>query len=151
MLNYCTCWEAGVKQKESIKNIMSDDLVTGNCKDQFSEVKSKMEQNKIHHLPIVDGGKLVGIVSRTDIHKYSHSRAYIADGEVDHSLDVAVPVEKLMTQNPVTIKVTDTVKHAVEILNEHSFNSIPVVEGDSQKLVGIVTSKDIMTYLVNLY
>ncbi|MFK7825953.1 MAG: CBS domain-containing protein [Oligoflexales bacterium] len=140
-----------MKQKESIKKLMSDDLVTGNRQDHFSDVKSKMEEHKIHHLPIVDGGKIVGIVSRTDIHKFSHSRAYIADGEVDHSLDVAVPVEKLMTQNPITIKDTDTIKHAVEILNEHSFNSVPVVEGGSQKLVGIVTSKDLMTYLVNLY
>ena len=143
--------EAWMKQKESIKNIMSDDLITGNSQDQFSDVKSKMEQHKIHHLPIVEGDKIVGIVSRTDIYKFSHSRAYITDGEVDHSLDVAVPVEKLMTKNPVTIKVTDTIKHAVEILSEHSFNSVPVVEDDHQKLVGIVTSKDLMTYLVNLY
>lgn len=140
-----------MKKKESIKNIMSDDMVTGNKNDLFSAIKKRMDEHKIHHIPIVEGHKLIGIVSRTDIHKFSHSRAFVDNGEVDHSLDVAVPVEKLMTRNPIALKDSDTIKHAVQILNKNTFNSIPVIKDENKELVGIVTSKDILTYLTQQY
>ena len=131
---------------------MSDDLITANKNDSFSKVKSLMEEKKIHHIPVVDGEKLIGIISRTDILQYSHSKAFGGDDSfADASLDQNVSIEKLMTKTPKTIKSSDSIKHAVEILNSFSFNSIPVVSSENSNLVGIVTTKDLMNYLVNQY
>ena len=140
-----------MKKNDPIKSIMSDELKFARPDQSFSSVKSMMEEFKIHHVPVVEGESIVGIISRLDILKYSHSQEYIRDGNIDGDLDKFVKIEKLMTKNPVTLKSTDTIKHAVEILINNSFNSIPVVEGDGQKLVGIITTKDIMTYLIHQY
>ena len=140
-----------MKKNVAITKIMSDQIVTANLGDHFSDVRNLMEVNKIHHVPVVDGERLVGVVSRTDILKYSHSASLIEEGAQDKSLDQTVPIEELMTSELVTIKVNDTVKHAVEILGSHSFNSLPVIDESSHKLVGIVTTKDIMGYLISQY
>ncbi|MCB9229650.1 MAG: CBS domain-containing protein [Deltaproteobacteria bacterium] len=140
-----------MKKNDPVRSIMTDQLVTAKLTDSFSGLKQKMEENKIHHIPVVEGQTLVGMISRLDILKFSHSREYINDGTIDGDLDKFVTVEKLMTKNPVSIKVTDTVRHAVEILTQNSFNSLPVVEGESGHLAGIITTKDIMAYLVNQY
>ena len=107
---------------------------------------------KIHHIPVIDGSDLVGIVSRTDTLNYSHSKAFVDESnQVDESLDHAVPVGELMTKSPLTLKASDTVKHAVEILNDQSFNSIPVIDSQGKKLVGIVTTKDLLSFLIQQY
>ena len=140
-----------MKKNDPVKSIMSNDIVSASLNHSFSEVKGMMEENKVHHIPVLEGETLIGIVSRFDILKFSHSREYIKDGAIDSGLDSSVKIEKLMTHDPVYIKSNDTVKHAVEILVKNSFNSVPVVENENKKLVGIVTTKDILSYLMHQY
>ena len=108
-----------------------------------------MENNNIHHVPIVDGNNIVGIVSRTDIIKYAYSKAF--DGQsryADSCLGGNVFIEKLMTK---TIKSADLIKHAVEMLKSFYFNSIPAISNEDSKLVGMVTIKDFMNYFIKQY
>jgi CBS domain-containing protein len=65
---------------------------------------------------------------------------------LDHTLNV----EAVMTKNPVTILLNHSIKEAAEILSSHSFHSLPVVD-DNHELQGIVTSADLIKYLLALY
>lgn len=140
-----------MRQNEPISHVMAEDLITVTTQNTFSEVRAIMRDNLIHHLPVVEGKKLVGIISRIDILKYTNSEAFVDDNdETAKSLDHSVSVSDLMTQDVLTLKNTDVVKHAVEILTKQSFNSIPVVN-DQQELVGIITTKDLLHYLFKQY
>ena len=140
-----------MKQNESIKKIMSTELITATPLTKFSDVKKMMEAGAIHHVPVVEGKKIVGILSRTDILNASFSNVLTYNqAEAEQMLDHSVKIADIMTKNPITLKDSDTVKHAVELLTRNSFNSLPVVDSDAQ-LVGILTTKDMLYYLLDQY
>lgn len=141
-----------MKQNDSLTKIMSTDLVTATVNDNFSELKERMKTNSVRHMLIVEGKQLLGVISQTDILKYSISEAF-AQGESkanDKVLDPLVSISEIMAKSVITLKNYDTVKHAVEIFNSHSFHSIPVVDKEGN-LVGVISTDDIMTYLLKQY
>lgn len=141
-----------MKQNESIAHIMSTDLVTANITESYSEVKARMASACVHHLPVVDNQRLLGIISDRDLLKYAISKAFQTGDAKDNDklLDPHVSIEEIMTKNVITLKDSDTVKHAVEIFNEHSFHSIPVIN-DKEEVVGIVSAVDVMNYFLRQY
>jgi CBS domain-containing protein len=68
---------------------------------------------------------------------------------VDAMLDDQHTIESVMTTNLTTITAKDNVRRAAEILGEGTFHSLPVVDGE--KLVGLVTSTDVIRYLLDQY
>ena len=98
----------------------------------------------------MDGKRLIGIISHTDVLKASVSEVFSQDDKaVDVALDHAVSVKELMTPDPVSVTVNDNVRAAAEVLSEGVFHAVPVVEGDEP--VGIVTSTDLIRYLIAQY
>ena len=140
-----------MKKSDPISNVMSTDVVTVTPKEKLSTVKRLMRDLLLHHIPVVDGDKLIGIVSRVDVLQASFSNQVVGSaGASDEWLDTAVELDKLMTKQVVTIKDYDTVHHAAEMLATYDFNALPVVNTD-QNLVGIVTSNDLIDYLLRQY
>ena len=114
-----------MKKNESIKTIMSDSPITGTINEKFSAVVKKMEEGGIHHLPIVSGTDLVGIISSTDITRRSFSDLNVSsNASTNESLDHTVKIEDIMQKDVVSLKDTDTVRHAADILMKNEFNSI---------------------------
>ncbi len=99
----------------------------------------------------MSGVNLVGLISSTDILRSSYSDVFVgSNNSTNESLDHTVKVEDIMQKEVISLKDTDTVRHAAEILMKNQFNSIPVVT-QSKELVGIVTSKDLIGYLASQY
>lgn len=141
-----------MKQNEAISHIMSTDLVTANTTETYSEVKARMDEGCMHHLPVVEGNRLLGVISDRDLLKYAISKAFQTGDskENDKLLDPHVTISEIMTNGVITLKDSDTVKHAVEIFNDHSFHSIPVINA-KEELVGIVSAVDVMNYFLRQY
>jgi CBS domain-containing protein len=141
-----------MKQNEAISKIMATDLITVNTTESYSEVKARMEKACVHHLPVVEGHRLLGVISDRDLLKYAVSKAFSADDskESDKLLDPHVSISDVMTKDLVTLKDNDTVKHAVEIFNKHSFHSIPVIN-EKEELVGMLSSVDVMNHFSKQY
>ena len=132
-----------MKRNESIKTVMSADVTTLNVTQKPSEVRRIFVSQGIHHLPVVSGKKLVGLISATDIVKVSLG-AYGADERaIDAMLDHEFTIEKIMTTELTTLAATATVRDAAELLSGGTFHSLPIVSDDNE-LVGIVTSMDIV-------
>jgi acetoin utilization protein AcuB len=91
------------------------------------------------HLPVIQGGRLVGIVSDRDISRFLAGRPQAADLEVSNA----------MTQDPVTVSLDTSIEDAAGLLVQQGFHSLPVVE-KSGRLVGIVTASDLLRVLVQL-
>lgn len=112
-----------------------------------SEVRQMMDNNPIHHVPIVRGLILVGIVSSTDFLRVMYNDIDmdwdddLLDRKYPTILDVVAENVQL-----ITINHNDTVHEAAEMLMSGGFHSLPVVN-DKNEVVGIITSTDLIKYL----
>lgn len=119
---------------ETVANIMSTELKTVAPADSLQRVKEILMAHRIHHVPVVDGKKLVGLVTTYDLFKLN----------IDHKDYDATKVSDVMTTKLAVIEPTDKIGTAAEIFMEHLFHAVPVVSDGN--LVGIVTSFDILKY-----
>lgn len=137
-----------MKKHESISKIMSNHLITVHHGDPISKVRQLASEHGVHHIPVVSGDQLVGIISWSDILRVSFGDTFQADQRaVDATLDHTFTIEQVMKKNPVTLQETATVRDAAEILARGEFHAVPVVNGG--KLVGIVSSTDLIKYLLD--
>ena len=129
---------------------MSRNVVTAHHGDPISKVRALVREHGVHHIPVVNGDQLVGIISWSDILRVSFGDAFQTDERtVDATLDHTLSLEQVMQKTPVTLSETGTVREAAELLAGGTFHSIPIVSGS--KLVGIVTSTDIIKYLLDQF
>ena len=98
---------------------------------------------KFKHLPVLKGNRLVGILSKTDVKRMNFA-ANLDDFEadVDAALVQMFTVGNIMIDKPFTVQKTATIREVAQVLSEKEFRSVPVMDGD--RLVGIVTTKDII-------
>ena len=129
---------------------MATDLITVHHGDPISKVRQLVETHHLHHIPVVSGENLVGILSWTDLMRFSYADAFGEDVRaVDTTLDHTHQIEDLMNANPVTLEADSGIRDAARILSEGDFNALPIVEG--KKLVGLVTTRDLVKFLVDLF
>ncbi|MGB5025341.1 MAG: CBS domain-containing protein [Saprospiraceae bacterium] len=123
---------------ETVQEIMVRDVICVSPTDTLQKVKELLINNRIHHVPVVENEmKLVGIVTTYDLFKLA----------VDHKDYPTTKVGNVMTKILATIESTDKVGTAAEVFMEHLFHALPVV--DNGRLVGIVTSFDVLRYEYN--
>lgn len=128
---------------------MSTDLTTVHDGQPVSALRSIFEKNNIHHVPVVSGEQLIGIVSSNDFMRVSFGEFGNQDAKgLDAILDHTYKMHDLMNNNPVTLESTATIRDAARVMGANNFHALPVVEGD--KLVGLVTSTDLLHYLADL-
>ena len=137
-----------MKQRVPISAIMVKELIKVPSNEKLSLVYHFFQEHAIRHIPVTEGEKLIGIISKNDMLKIPYAIAGINEEVIPDILDNHQLVD-IMTKNPITIAPTSTIKEAVEILSNESFHSIPVVEDGN--LVGIVTSTDMLKYLLKQY
>jgi len=138
-----------MKKNESISKVMSTSPVTVHVGDPISKVRKLIEEHSVHHVPVVSGDKLVGIISWSDLLRVSFGEFGNQDGQqLDTILDHTYSMTDLMVANPRTVPITGSVRDAARILAEGKFHALPVVDGE--KLAGIVTSTDLIKFLAEL-
>ena len=98
------------------------------------------------HLPIVDGDRLVGIITDRDIHRFSPSLLSKITPEEYNAVFENTPLERVMTRNPLTVTPTTPLRDAAAILQEKKLGCLLVVE--EGRLVGILTVTDLLGVLL---
>lgn len=127
-----------------ITKIMSTNLRTVSPSDPVLMVDEIFKKNRIHHVPVTEDGKVVGIISKSDF-------LYLLRGFTQNAVDSfretaklrAFKVHEIMEKNVETIGDKATIQRVVEILGENRFRCLPVVD-DEHNLVGIVTTHDVI-------
>lgn len=139
-----------MRKNDPITNLMVTDVVTIQKGEPVSRAKQLLAEGEFHHLPVLDGDKLVGMVSSIDIMRLSFEAYNTDERTMDVVLDKTFILEEVMETDLVTISHKDTVRRAVNLLSEGKFHSLPVV-GEDEGLKGIVTSTDLIRYLMKQY
>ena len=136
-----------MKHHDPISHLMSRNVITAHHGDPISKVRALFREHGVHHIPVVNANQLVGIISWSDILRVSFGDTFQTDERtVDATLDHTLTLEQVMQKTPVTLPETSTVREAAEILAGGAFHAIPIVSGT--KLVGIVTTTDLIKYLL---
>lgn len=130
-----------------ISKIMTRKPATVAPADHLETVQEIFEKFGFHHVPVVEDGHLVGIVSYTDYLRviqevYGNSR----EQQRNEHLLKEIPVKDVMTDHPVCLSPTDTVEDALRIFKTNHFHAIPVIE-NNRKLVGILSTFDLIKVL----
>ena len=139
-----------MKKNESIRKIMTENPETVHLGMKLSEVRGKLQEAPFHHLPVVDGKKLIGMISTTDVLGLVLGHGgQLHERQLEAMLDHSLTIDDVMTKNITTLDANQMVRDGANLLSEGVFHALPVVEGD--ELVGIVTSTDLIRYLVDQY
>ncbi len=139
-----------MKQKVPVATIMTTNVVKLNLKDDLTKAESLFKKHRIRHIPVVVGNKILGMLSYTDLLRISFADAVDDDEEeVDVTVYNMFSVEQVMARKLVKVSPETTIREVAEILSKNEFHALPVVEGDL--LVGIVTTTDLIKYLIDQY
>lgn len=137
-----------MKRNEPVSHVMTAAPKTVHVHQKLSEVQAMLAEGGFHHVPVVSGSKLVGLLSSADIMKVTYS--YGQDARMTSAvLDDTHSVEELMTSDVDTIGPKDTIREAFALLSKGTYHALPVVEDG--ELVGIVTSTDLLRYTLDQY
>jgi CBS domain-containing protein len=139
-----------MKKRAPISTIMTKKVITLSYKDDLETAERLFKKNKIRHIPVVKGAKIMGILSYTDLLRISFADAV---DEFEEDVDTVVynmfTIEQVMAKNLVSVTSETTIKEVAEILSQREFHALPVV--DEGKLVGIVTTTDLINYLIDQF
>ena len=139
-----------MRKNDPITKIMAVELITVQQGQKLSDVRHIICESGIHHIPIVDGKILVGMISFTDLMKLNIVISGADDRTIDVIIDQQYTIKDIMTTKLTALTDCDTVKQASKILAEGNFHSLPVVDNQNH-IVGIVTSTDLIQYLSDQY
>ncbi len=132
-----------------VRKWMSPNPVTVGKDDPVSEAIHLMKQHKIRHLPVMDGDRLVGIVSDRDLKEYMPSRATTLDVYELHYALSRAKVSEAMRRDPLRVGPDDTIEKAALLLHDNKIGCLPVVDGDGA-LVGILAHEDVFEALIQV-
>lgn len=139
-----------MKKRVPISTIMTTNLIKINLTDDLSKAEMLFKKHTVRHIPVVSGLKIIGMLSYTDLLRISFVDAVDDDSDV---VDVTVynmfTIEQVMAKKLVTVAPETSIKEVAEILSTREFHALPVCEGDL--LVGIVTTTDLIKYLISQY
>jgi len=124
-----------------VRDFMTRDVITLGPEASAAEAWALCRDNGIRHLPIVEEGRLVGVVSDRDLRD-------VRGGDRESDSMRWVRVGEVMTRELVTIHPLDTIEHAAREIYDRKIGSLPVVADG--ELVGIITSSDMMRTLIEL-
>jgi len=111
--------------------------------DPLSFAARILREHRFHHLPVVEGGRLVGILSDADLRNASYGTMPAEGGTAED-----LPVREAMRTEVWSVTPDDSVEDALLILTREKFGALPVLSGD--RLVGIITRADLLNAFVDL-
>ena len=128
-----------------VQEIMSTDVVVVGRNGDLSQVEDLMVTNKLRHVPVVEHGELVAIVSQRDLFKAMLSSTMGYGDKAQQAYLHSVRVKEMMTYPVVTVTPDTSVGEAADLMVHKGIGCLPVVEGT--QLVGVVTKTDLLRCL----
>ncbi len=132
-----------------VKNWMSKQVVAIDAEDSMQNAIALMKEHKVRMLPVMKDGKLVGVVSDTDLKRASASDATLLDVYELTYLLGKVKVKDIMSKKPVTAPEDFTVEETAELMMHNKISGVPVVD-EHGLLVGVITRDDLFKVLISL-
>lgn len=123
---------------EPLRSIMTSEVFAVSSDTPLRTVREILLKKGVHHVPVIEGQKLVGLITTWDMFKLGKSAEDYAD----------MQAKEIMTTHLATLSPDDHIGAAAEVFEEHLFQAIPIVN-EARELVGLVTTHDLLDYQYN--
>jgi len=133
---------------KTVRDIMTTEVTTLGRNDSLQLVKDIMTLGRIRHFPVVDDGKVVGVVSQRDLYKASLGSVMKYGEKAQRAFLEGIVVKEVMNDPPITIAPHASVQEAARLMMEKKIGCLPVLEG--AKLIGIVTETDMLKLVAEM-
>jgi acetoin utilization protein AcuB len=131
-----------------VRDRMSSPAITVDVKTSIAEAQALMRQHDIRRLPVVQRGRVIGIVTWTDLMRAQPSQASTLSTWEVPALLRSASVREIMTPNPITIGPDAPIEAAAMIMRREKIGGLPVVQ--EMSLLGMVTESDIFEAFIDL-
>jgi acetoin utilization protein AcuB len=131
-----------------VREIMTRDVTTVTPESSIGTAIQRMKAGGFRRLPVVENGRLVGIVTDRDLRLATNSPLVLHEKWYSEFILETVKVKSCMTSNPITVTPEAPVLAAARLLRQHKIGGLPVVDAD--QLVGIVTTTDVLDLAITL-
>jgi CBS domain-containing protein len=138
-----------MKKREPVSHIMTEGVLTVAHNDKLAKALEIIRQNNIRHLPVMNGNAVIGMISRTDLNRLTFGALFENQDGADESVLEMLSITQVMTSKPRTVRSDESIKDVAEIFANEEFHALPVV--DDHELKGIVTTTDVIQYLLDQY
>ncbi len=135
-------------RKAPISMIMTAPVFTLKKHDTLEKAEHLFKKHHIRHIPVVSNDVVVGMLSYTDLLRLSFADVTETE-DADSMIYNMFTIKQVMKQNIITVSSSNSIKEVAEILASKEFHALPVV--DNNKLVGIVTTTDLIKYLLQQF
>ena len=127
-----------------VSDLKTSDLVTVHPKDTLASVKEHFDTQNIHHIPVVEFKKIVGIISKTDLLYFLKGTETI-DANFENEAKLShYKAGDLMTTALATLEPEEPIRTALEVFKANLFHALPIVK--NEELVGILTTYDLIVF-----
>ena len=130
----------------AVADIMTPNPVTVTPRNAIRTAVNLMREVGCRRLPVVDRGRLVGIITDRDLRRAANSPFVVREQWYDNFILDHIEVGSCMTPNPLTIQPGASICEAARLMRDHKVGGLPVV-ADGQ-LVGIITETDLLNFLI---
>jgi acetoin utilization protein AcuB len=132
-----------------VENWMNPNVITVDADDSMLDATKILKEHNIRHLPVLEKGKLVGVITDRDLKRAAPSDATTLEAHELLYLIATIKVREIMTKNPITVPYNYTIEEAAEILLQAKISGMPVVDKDGD-VIGTITQTDLFKVLISL-
>ena len=132
-----------------VKNWMSKPVITIDENDSMQVAANLLKQHNIRMLPVMEKGRMVGIVADRDLRKASAPDASMLEAHELIYIFSKIKIKDIMTKNPISVPYDYTVEETSEVLLVNKISGVPVTN-EEEKLVGIITQTDLFKVIFSL-
>jgi acetoin utilization protein AcuB len=126
-----------------VVEIMSTRPITIGMDDSLQSIRELLHKHRFHHVMVVSGGRLRGVISDRDVLRRLSPFVATAGAQRRDEATLDLHAHQLMTRRPITVTPQTDTQVAARFLIENGISCLPVVD-DAEALVGVVTWKDLL-------
>jgi CBS domain-containing membrane protein len=130
-----------------VRDLMTEGVFAVDANDHLATVSDLMDERSIRHAPVVEAGRLVGLISHRDLLRHALKGQVGVPPEVERGVQLTVTAGEVMTRDVVTAAPDQDIREAARLMLEGKFGCLPVVE--DTRLVGILTESDFVRFLAS--
>jgi acetoin utilization protein AcuB len=132
-----------------VREVMQKNVVTISASERLSMVQDIMTLGHVRHMPVVQAGKLVGVVSERDLLRASLSHLTGHRDEERRAFLHVVEIGRVMSTPPIVTTPESTIAESARVMAERKIGCLPVV--DRHALVGMLTETDVLQLVAGVH
>jgi acetoin utilization protein AcuB len=133
------------------RDVMTPNPVTVSPHARVAEAWDLMRELDVRHIPVVDAGELVGMVSDRDVAYLDLDRLLMAEGAAGLQRQLATPVISVMTSDVIVVEPETGLSDVIGLMLEHKVGALPVVSPGTREIMGIVSYVDVLGAVQDLF